>query len=86
MPDAVQRLRLWHDNFSDKPYPLADDVDLAAVARDYELSGGSIINVLRYACLQAVTRETPRIETADIVAGIRRELHKDGQFVNDPVR
>ncbi|MEJ1968741.1 MAG: ATP-binding protein [Rhizomicrobium sp.] len=86
MPDVEQRLRLWNDNFRDKPYKLGRGVDLEAMARDYELSGGSIVNVLRYACLQAVTRTPPRIETPDLLNGVRRELHKDGKFVNDPSR
>ncbi|MGO4711441.1 ATP-binding protein [Bradyrhizobium sp. 2TAF24] len=81
LPNAEQRLRLWEDNFRDKPYPLASDVDLARLARDHELSGGSIVNVLRYACLRAVTRESQAITQADLVAGVRRELRKDGKFV-----
>jgi ATPase family protein associated with various cellular activities (AAA) len=81
IPNAEQRLRLWEDNFRDKPYPLAADVDLGKVARDYEVSGGSIINVLRYACLKAVTREPQAITQGDLIAGIRRELRKDGKFM-----
>ncbi|MEW6642427.1 MAG: ATP-binding protein [Pseudomonadota bacterium] len=81
IPNAEQRLRLWEDNFRDKPYPLAADVDLPKLARDHEVSGGSIVNVLRYACLKAVTRQPQAITQADLIAGIRRELRKDGKFV-----
>ena len=81
MPNAEQRLRLWEDNFRDKPYPLATEVDLNKLARDYEMSGGSIVNVLRYACLKAVARKPQVIEQDDLVAGIRRELRKEGKFV-----
>jgi hypothetical protein len=84
MPDADQRRRLWEDNFRDKPYPLGDDVKLEKLARDHELSGGSIVNVLRYACLRAVARKPPEpqeIKQDDLVAGIRRELRKEGKFV-----
>ncbi len=80
IPNAEQRLRLWEDNFRDKPYPLAADVDLGKLARDYEVAGGSIINVLRYACLKAVMREPQMIAQNDLVAGVRRELRKDGKF------
>lgn len=80
MPDAEHRLRLWRDNFCDKPYRLATGVDLAALARDYEITGGSIVNVLRYSCLKAVTRKPQVIEQGDLVEGIRRELRKDGKF------
>jgi len=81
MPNVEQRLRLWEDNFKDKPYGLAADVDLAQLARDYELSGGSIINVLRYACLKAVVRTPPEIRAQDLRHGIRKELHKEGKFL-----
>lgn len=82
MPDGEQRLRLWEDNFKAKPYGLAADVDLARVARDYELSGGSIINVLRYACLQAVVRNPALIFARDVEFGVRKELHKEGKFLS----
>jgi adenylate kinase family enzyme len=80
MPDAEHRLRLWRDNFCEKPYPLAADVDLAALARDYEIAGGGIVNVLRHACVKAVARVPQVIKQNDLVAGIRRELRKDGKF------
>lgn len=79
-PDAERRLILWQANFRDKPYPLAADVDLAAVAQDFEVTGGSIINVLRYACLKAVNRPRREIHMEDILKGIQRERHKEGKF------
>jgi SpoVK/Ycf46/Vps4 family AAA+-type ATPase len=81
IPNEEQRLRLWRDNFEDKPYPLAKDVDLKKLARDHELSGGSIVNVLRYACLKAVGRPEQTIWQEDLVTGVRREMRKDGRFV-----
>jgi hypothetical protein len=82
MPNAEQRLRLWRDNFADKPYRLAEDVNLQRLAQEYELSGGSIINVLRYACLQAVVRNPQVIEAQDLFYGVKKELHKDGRFLS----
>lgn len=81
MPSAAQRLRLWEENFKDKPYRLAADVDLGRLARDYELSGGSIINVLRYACLRAVVRDPREIIAQDLLHGVKRELDKEGKFL-----
>jgi hypothetical protein len=81
MPDAEQRLRLWEDHFRGKPYRLAADVDLPKLARDYELAGGSILNVLRYACLKAVTRKPREVREVDLLHGIRRELQKEGKFM-----
>ena len=82
LPDAEQRYALWRDNFSDKPYALAADVDLAALADRFELSGGNIVNVLRYACLKAVERTPQEIRMEDILRGIQRERHKDGKFTS----
>lgn len=56
MPDAQQRLRLWEDNFKDKPYALEASIDLQQLARGNALSGGNIVNVLRYACLSTALR------------------------------
>ncbi|HZE68829.1 MAG TPA: ATP-binding protein [Pyrinomonadaceae bacterium] len=81
LPGFEQRLRLWEDNFKDKPYRLAADVDLRKLASDYELPGGSIVNVLRYACLKAVVRTPREIRAQDLLRGVRNELHKEGKFL-----
>lgn len=81
MPDAERRLRLWEDHFRNQPYRLAADVDLPKLARDYELAGGSILNVLRYACLKAVSRKPWEVRSGDLIHGIRRELQKEGKFM-----
>jgi len=74
MPDAAERLRLWQGCFGD--FRLAADVDLAKIAEEYELSGGSIVNVLRHAALMAAESEFPGIRAADLQEGIRLELAK----------
>lgn len=81
LPSAEQRLRLWEASFAGRPFALARDVDLRRIARDHELSGGSIINVLRYACLRAVVRRPQEVRAADILQGIQRELNKEGKFL-----
>ncbi|MGA9995880.1 MAG: ATP-binding protein [Pyrinomonadaceae bacterium] len=81
MPGVEQRLRLWEDNFKDKPYRLAAGVNLQQLAKDFEISGGSIINVLRYACLKAVARRPQEILAQDLLYGIRKEIHKEGKFM-----
>lgn len=81
MPPFAQRLRLWEEHFRTKPYRLAPDVDLAGLARNHELSGGSIVNVLRYVCLRAVSRGSEEIQAEDLMHAIRAERHKEGQFL-----
>jgi SpoVK/Ycf46/Vps4 family AAA+-type ATPase len=70
MPDAALRLRLWKDIFGHTPL---GDVDFPKLAADHELTGGAIVDVLRYACLQAVRRGEAVILIDDIEAGIARQ-------------
>ncbi|MDE1150353.1 MAG: ATP-binding protein [Azospirillaceae bacterium] len=81
MPDTDARLRLWRDNFQDQPFDLAADVDLERLATDHELAGGSILNVLRYACLLAVERKPATITANDLMQAIRQELNKEGRYL-----
>jgi hypothetical protein len=80
MPGPEQRLRLWRESFEGQRFALAADVDLPRLARDHEISGGGIINVLRYAALRAVARDPRQVRGADLLAGVRRELQKAGKF------
>lgn len=77
MPDAEQRLRLWRGIINDR-CRLAQDVDLGKLAEDYELSGGAIINVVRYAAIKALRQSRDAIVHDDLLRGIRKELIKDG--------
>jgi hypothetical protein len=76
-PDAVQRARLWRGILGAR-VPMADDVDLDVLARDFELTGGQVINVVRHASLASVQRADPRVRMSDFVAAIRREQRKEG--------
>ena len=82
MPDPEQRLRLWRESFESEGFGIASEVDFQAIATRYELAGGAIINVLRYACLMAVERDPPVVQPHDLFDGIRRELQKDGHYVS----
>ncbi|MGK7915223.1 MAG: ATP-binding protein [Prochloraceae cyanobacterium] len=79
MPNAEQRLQLWQDNFLNKPFDVDEEVDFEKLANEQELTGGSIINVLHYACIKAVDRTPPKIYESDLLKGISRELQKEGR-------
>ncbi len=81
MPDAAAREQLWSASIQNEYFRAAADIDLASIAREYELAGGSIVNVLRFACLLAVERQPPAITRNDLLQGIRQELHKEGRFL-----
>jgi SpoVK/Ycf46/Vps4 family AAA+-type ATPase len=78
MPKAAERYRLWTEAV---PRPLAPDGDLdfAALAERHEVSGGTIMNVIRYAALRSLVRGDRRLAADDIGDGLRRELHKEGR-------
>ncbi len=78
MPRPQERLRLWSQGFSPKAQ-LEEGIDLQQISHERELSGGSIMNVIRYASLQALDRGGERIRLEDVSQGIRREYAKEGK-------
>jgi adenylate kinase family enzyme len=73
MPDARCRLELWRHALRSLPPDRVERIDLSALARAHELSGGQIINVLGNACVRAAKR-AGAVEQGDILAAIAR-LH-----------
>ena len=80
MPKPTERLRIWENAFSSKAV-MEKIVDLDAVADKYDLSGGTIMNVVRYSSLKALSRNENVILLEDIETGIRREFLKEGRTV-----
>jgi AAA+ superfamily predicted ATPase len=78
MPDSEQRQRLWQGLFSE-PSRLGSDVNFQTIAEKYELAGGALLNVARYAAIRAVKQGREYIVQADLIAGIGKELIKDGK-------
>jgi AAA+ superfamily predicted ATPase len=78
MPRVEERLRLWQQGFSPKAR-LEDQVDLRDIAARYELCGGSIMNVVRYASLQALESGDGVVTLEALHQGIRREHAKEGK-------
>lgn len=80
IPDADARLKLWKSAFAGLKPGMTKGLDLVRIARDHELAGGAIINVLRYAALRAIDRSPHRVTMDDIATGIDRELRKEGRL------
>lgn len=53
--------------------------DIHALIGDYELSGGNIINVVHYACLKTISKNSKEIQKEDVLKGIQREVEKEGK-------
>ncbi|HAP64926.1 MAG TPA: AAA family ATPase [Cytophagales bacterium] len=80
MPSPKERRRLWEQGFSEAS-TLDDGVELWKLSEQYELSGGSIMNVIRFASLAALAAQSNQIRQQDLMEGIRREYMKEGRVL-----
>ena len=78
IPTAGERLRIWQNSISPQA-KLAPEVNLKEIARRFELSGGAIMNVVRFASLEALRQGGNVISKTSIQQGLRRELAKEGK-------
>ncbi|MCP3669624.1 MAG: ATP-binding protein [Gammaproteobacteria bacterium] len=78
LPGAEERLAIWQGVLTGHS---AEDIDwdIEQVANRFELSGGSIMNVIRYAALMAIDKDRDAVDYTDVINGIRRELQKEGK-------
>ncbi|MEO5641904.1 MAG: ATP-binding protein [Bacteroidia bacterium] len=79
MPGVEERLILWKRAFS-KSSTLDESADLYKIASEHILSGGAIINVVRYCSLMTIERGSNVILGSDIENGIKREFKKEGKI------
>jgi hypothetical protein len=77
-PGAAERYRLWSETLP-PGFALDPALDLHEIARQIDLSGGAIVNVVHYAVLMALDSGARCIRRQDLLAGIRRELQKEGK-------
>ena len=78
IPGPPNRARLWKAAFP-ATLQLEAGIELPEMAEAYELSGGSIINVARYASLQGLKNQTNVVLKKDLLRGIELELAKNGK-------
>lgn len=76
LPKPEERLRLWQQGFSTHTR-LEEGINLERLASEYELTGSSIMNAIRYASLQALRRDSGMITMDEVQQGIRREYVKE---------
>ena len=79
-PQKTQRKLLW-ENLIGQNFDLDSDINLNQLAEDYEISGGEMINVLRYCALEAAKRNVRIIPYNDLITGIRREYRKSNKTI-----
>lgn len=79
-PQPRERYLLWKNAFGKVCTPPGTDA-LKMVADQYDLSGGSIMNIVQFASLQALSRNETSIRMEDLVEGIRKEYRKEGKTI-----
>lgn len=80
MPSAAERYQLWQNAFTGI-CTLSDEIDLHLISEEYELAGGSIINVLRYCALAAISRGDIVVNEKELLAGIGKEYKKENKTI-----
>lgn len=81
VPGKEERRELWQNAFP-KKLSLHNSVDLEELADQYELTGASIMNVVRYCSLMALDDGNTKISgiTQDAIRkGIKKEYQKEGR-------
>ncbi|HYG50813.1 MAG TPA: ATP-binding protein [Flavobacteriales bacterium] len=81
MPDVEERFKLWKNAFENN-FRLDPAIDLYKIAEEFELAGGSIINILRYCALKAVNRNDQTVTEEDLLQGIKKEYKKENRTLN----
>ena len=79
MPDQDLREELWRRMLPSSWLP-ADADKMIRMAATYELSGGSISNVIRRCALRLLKQDTPRLDSDILSMAIRQELNKEGRW------
>lgn len=79
LPSHSLRHKLWQNTF--RGFDLSEKLDLKNISKQYELTGGTIINVLSYVGLKAAERQDKKITKEDIIKGIRKEFRKEGKTI-----
>lgn len=80
-PTASMRKKLWQNSFPNMTV-LEEKINLDEICEKYELTGGAIINIVRYVTLMTIKRNNNIILLIDLIEGIRREFRKSGKVVD----
>ena len=80
MPGEEERLLLWQDNFPEG-INLDAQVSLRKIAKQYELTGANIVNIVQYCCLKAACDESNIVTNGYIMSAIKREYQKEGKLM-----
>ncbi len=80
MPNANERLMIWQKSLPQN-LQMAADINLNAIAQNYELSGAAILNIMQFASLKALHSNDGTVCNTDLLTGIRREFWKEEKTI-----
>ena len=81
IPGPDERLQIWRHSIP-ATLQIESTAALETIAKRFELTGGHIMNVVRYAAMKSAQRNEPVIRTADLETGLQLELHKGGRLLH----
>lgn len=80
LPDFDLRLKIWKNMFPVNT-PVSKDVDFEYLAKNFEIAGGSIKNIVLTASFMAAS-EADKVEMKHIIKSVEYELKKQGKMVS----
>ncbi|PWJ59134.1 MULTISPECIES: ATP-binding protein [unclassified Fibrobacter] len=80
LPEPEERRILWSNIFELTPVENRDEL-FDEFAEKYELAGGALTNVARYAALSALMNGRQVVNRDDIQRGLAKELQKEGKML-----
>ncbi|QIA08470.1 ATP-binding protein [Draconibacterium halophilum] len=80
LPEFSERLKLWQV-YMPKSNKVNKDIYLEELAKNYELTGANIVNVIHYAGLLTIKKKNPLLDKEALLAGIRKEYKKEGKIL-----
>jgi AAA+ superfamily predicted ATPase len=80
MPSPEERYEIWSKTFPAQ-IEVDDDVDWRHIAARHELTGANILNVTHFCAIEALAKETRRLDLKALEAAIQREYVKEGKVM-----
>lgn len=80
MPGVSERHRLWIEGFGSS-VRFNGEVDLKKIAREYDIAGGTIMNVVQHSLLNVLERDSDTVLLADILEGVKKEFNKSKRTI-----
>ncbi|MCF6333997.1 MAG: ATP-binding protein [Draconibacterium sp.] len=79
-PGVRERQKLW-ENYLPQKVQLEKDISLNEVSKQFELTGANIVNIIQYAGLQTLAKNSETISRNDLMKGIQKEYFKEGKMM-----